>query len=296
MGPFPHDAPPARSARTIPPAPTASSSSNSPIPSRRSSKPCSARWAMSRSRGTRPEGHLALSPGRHQLRAQSRSGLSRGALRRRARSVRARHGVARRRCPACAEARARSRCDGIHGSDKSLDVPAVIGIGGSLLYFVDRYGAKGSPYADRISLARRRRSAPGGRRLLLPRPPDAQRHARQHGHLVPVLCRHVQFPRDPLLQHRGQADRAARRALTSPCGKIRIPINESADDKSQIEEYLRQYKGEGIQHIAVGTDDIYAATDAIAQRGARVHAGTARPLLRQVAHARAGARGAGRAA
>ena len=57
------------------------------------------------------------------------------------------------------------------------------------------------------------------------------------------------------------------RALTSPCGKIRIPINESADDKSQIEEYLRQYKGEGIQHIAVGANDIYAATDAIAQRG-----------------------------
>ena len=57
------------------------------------------------------------------------------------------------------------------------------------------------------------------------------------------------------------------RALTSPCGKIRIPINESSDDKSQIEEYLRQYKGEGIQHIAVGTEDIYRATDAIAERG-----------------------------
>ncbi len=57
------------------------------------------------------------------------------------------------------------------------------------------------------------------------------------------------------------------RALTSPCGKIRIPINESADDKSQIEEYLRRYKGEGIQHIAVGTEDIYASTDAIAGRG-----------------------------
>ena len=50
------------------------------------------------------------------------------------------------------------------------------------------------------------------------------------------------------------------RALTSPCGRIRIPINESADEKSQIEEYLREYKGEGIQHIAVGTDAIYDAT------------------------------------
>ena len=57
------------------------------------------------------------------------------------------------------------------------------------------------------------------------------------------------------------------RALTSPCGKIRIPINESADDESQIAEYLDEYRGEGIQHIAVGADDIYAATDAIAERG-----------------------------
>ena len=47
------------------------------------------------------------------------------------------------------------------------------------------------------------------------------------------------------------------KAMTSPCGKIRIPLNESQDDKSQIEEFLREYKGEGIQHIALGTTDIY---------------------------------------
>jgi 4-hydroxyphenylpyruvate dioxygenase len=57
------------------------------------------------------------------------------------------------------------------------------------------------------------------------------------------------------------------RALTSPCGRIRIPINEDRGEKGQIVEYLRRYKGEGIQHIAVGCDDIYAATDAIAERG-----------------------------
>jgi len=45
--------------------------------------------------------------------------------------------------------------------------------------------------------------------------------------------------------------------MTSPRGKIRIPINESADDKSQIAEYLNEYKGEGIQHIALGSNDIY---------------------------------------
>jgi 4-hydroxyphenylpyruvate dioxygenase len=51
------------------------------------------------------------------------------------------------------------------------------------------------------------------------------------------------------------------KAMTSPCGKIRIPINESSDDKSQIAEYLDQYHGEGIQHIALGTDDIYGTVE-----------------------------------
>lgn len=55
--------------------------------------------------------------------------------------------------------------------------------------------------------------------------------------------------------------------MTSPCGKIRIPINESSDDKSQIAEYLDQYHGEGIQHIALGTDDIYHSIQAMRDTG-----------------------------
>jgi 4-hydroxyphenylpyruvate dioxygenase len=56
--------------------------------------------------------------------------------------------------------------------------------------------------------------------------------------------------------------------MTSPCGKIRIPINESADDRSQIAEYLEAYRGEGIQHIALATRDIYATVEALRGRGA----------------------------
>ena len=70
------------------------------------------------------------------------------------------------------------------------------------------------------------------------------------------------------------------RALTSPCGRIRIPINEDRGETGQIVEYLKRYKGEGIQHIAVGTDDIYSATDAIADARAEVHAQAADELLR----------------
>jgi len=55
--------------------------------------------------------------------------------------------------------------------------------------------------------------------------------------------------------------------MTSPDGKIRIPLNESADDKSQIAEYLEVYRGEGIQHVALSTPDIYATVEALKAQG-----------------------------
>jgi len=59
------------------------------------------------------------------------------------------------------------------------------------------------------------------------------------------------------------------RAMTSPCGKIRIPINESADDQSQIAEYLHDHNGEGIQHIALGTADMFTTVEALRANGLR---------------------------
>jgi 4-hydroxyphenylpyruvate dioxygenase len=56
-------------------------------------------------------------------------------------------------------------------------------------------------------------------------------------------------------------------AMTSPCGKIRIPINESTDDKSQIQEYLSAYHGEGIQHIALSAGDIYHTVESLRTKG-----------------------------
>ncbi len=57
------------------------------------------------------------------------------------------------------------------------------------------------------------------------------------------------------------------RAMAGPCSKLRIPINESSDDKSQIEEFLREFNGEGIQHIAMGTDDIYKTVAKLSKLG-----------------------------
>ena len=59
------------------------------------------------------------------------------------------------------------------------------------------------------------------------------------------------------------------KAMTSPCGKIRIPLNESQDEHSQIEEFLKDYKGEGIQHVALGTKDIYESVEAMRDGGVK---------------------------
>jgi 4-hydroxyphenylpyruvate dioxygenase len=60
------------------------------------------------------------------------------------------------------------------------------------------------------------------------------------------------------------------KAMTSPCGKIRIPLNESKGEEGrvdQIEEFLQRYKGEGIQHIALGSSDLLATVDRLRARG-----------------------------
>jgi 4-hydroxyphenylpyruvate dioxygenase len=57
--------------------------------------------------------------------------------------------------------------------------------------------------------------------------------------------------------------------MVSPCGKIRIPINEPTDRKSQIEEYLEAYRGEGIQHIALAARNIYGTVETLRARGVK---------------------------
>ena len=153
------------------------------------------------------------------------------------------------------------------GQNKSIDAPAVYGIGDSLLYFVDTYADKGSCYeADYEWLAETDPSPAGVGFYYL----DHLTHNVNRGNMdtwYRFYAETFNFKEIRFFDIEGKLTGLTSRALTSPCGKIRIPINESSDDKSQIEEYLREYKGEGIQHIAVGSDDIYRSTDLIAERG-----------------------------
>jgi 4-hydroxyphenylpyruvate dioxygenase len=150
------------------------------------------------------------------------------------------------------------------GDDKALDVPAIEGIGGSLLYFVETYGDKGSPYAREFDWVGAPDPKPDGFGFYYL---DHLTHNVHRGNMdtwFQFYAKIFNFKEIRFFNIEGKLTGLTSRALTSPCGKIRIPINESSDDKSQIEEYLTDYKGEGIQHIAVGTDDIYGSADILA--------------------------------
>ena len=74
--------------------------------------------------------------------------------------------------------------------------------------------------------------------------------------------------------------------MIAPDKAIRIPLNESQDDKSQIEEFIRDYNGEGIQHLAFTTEDIFETVEKLRARGVKT-AGYDRDLLRTGRQARA---------
>jgi 4-hydroxyphenylpyruvate dioxygenase len=149
----------------------------------------------------------------------------------------------------------------------ALDVPAVKGIGGSLLYFVDRYGEKGSPYDAEFEWIGARDLKPEGEGLYYL---DHLTHNVGRGRMniwSDFYERIFNFKEIRYFDIKGEYTGLFSRALTSPDGKIRIPINESADAQSQIEEYLHAYKGEGIQHLACGCRDIYETVEILKARG-----------------------------
>ncbi|MEW5421468.1 4-hydroxyphenylpyruvate dioxygenase [Amorphus sp. 3PC139-8] len=153
------------------------------------------------------------------------------------------------------------------GDDKSLDAPAIVGIGGSLLYFVDTYGDKGSPYAAEFEWLAERDPKPEGVGFYFL---DHLTHNVYRGNMDKWWDFYRElfgFTQIHFFDIEGKLTGLVSRAITSPCGKIRIPLNESTDDKSQIESYLKKYRGEGIQHIAIGTEAIYDATDKLADNG-----------------------------
>jgi 4-hydroxyphenylpyruvate dioxygenase len=146
-----------------------------------------------------------------------------------------------------------------------LRIPAIEGIGGSLIYLVDRYGDQTIYDVDFVPVPDSKPVRAAGLTLI-----DHLTHNVSRGNMdrwAGFYERLFNFREIRYFDIEGKKTGLFSRAMTSPCGKIRIPINESQDDKSQIEEYIREYHGEGIQHIALFTDDIYASVDALRANG-----------------------------
>jgi len=146
-----------------------------------------------------------------------------------------------------------------------LSIPAIEGIGGSLIYLVDRYGEQSIYDIDFVPIAGVNQKPKGcGLEYV-----DHLTHNVHRGNMdqwADYYTRLFNFREIRYFDIEGKLTGLKSKAMTSPCGKIRIPINESSDDKSQIEEYLREYKGEGIQHIALATGNIYETVESLRNR------------------------------
>ena len=149
-----------------------------------------------------------------------------------------------------------------------LNIPAIEGIGGSRLYLVDRYGDNSIYDIDfRYEPGWEEQAAALDTGLTYIDHLTHNVHQGQMKVWAEFYEKLFNFREIRYFDIEGKHTGLFSKAMTSPCGKIRIPLNESQDDKSQIEEYLRDYKGEGIQHIALGTDNIYQTVDRLNAKG-----------------------------
>jgi 4-hydroxyphenylpyruvate dioxygenase len=148
-----------------------------------------------------------------------------------------------------------------------LNIPAIEGIGGSVVYLVDRYGEHSIYDVDFLPTDPTKGFEHAGAGLA---EIDHVTHNVFRGNMdkwAGFYEKFFNFREVRYFDIEGKLTGLKSRAMTSPDGKIRIPINESSDDKSQIEEYLHDYKGEGIQHIALSAKDIYGSVEALRAKG-----------------------------
>ena len=150
-----------------------------------------------------------------------------------------------------------------------LRLPAIKGIGGAALYLIDRFEDGKSIYDIDFEFL-----------------PGVERHPKGHGFRVIDHLRHYvyrgrmafwgafyerifNFREIRYFDIKGEYTGLTSRAMTAPDGLIRIPLNEESGKvgTGQIEEFLMKVNGEGIQHIALLTDDLMASVDALRMAG-----------------------------
>ncbi|MDF1646479.1 MAG: 4-hydroxyphenylpyruvate dioxygenase [Legionellaceae bacterium] len=147
--------------------------------------------------------------------------------------------------------------------DANYGLLAIEAIGGSVIYFVDEAL---SPFSNEWHFAEKTTQTPSQGLIDI----DHLTHNVQRGNMdiwADFYNRIFGFKEIRFFDIKGQVTGLISRALGSPCGKIKIPLNESTEDQSQIEEFIRDYHGEGIQHIALSTEDIYQTVHGLRETG-----------------------------
>lgn len=149
----------------------------------------------------------------------------------------------------------------------SHSFPAIYGIGDSAVYFVDRYrdAAHFDGDFDYVS----KEKYPKGLNLTVI---DHLTNNVPAGDMLKwcdFYRRIFNFSEVRHFDIKGQATGLVSKVMRSPCGKITIPINEPTEAKSQIQEYLDEYRGSGIQHLALLTGDIIKSVTGLRENGIR---------------------------
>jgi len=162
-----------------------------------------------------------------------------------------------------------------------LNIPGIKGIGDSVIYFVDRWRGKNGVaegtignigfYDVDFEPLEGASLQPVGNGLTYIDHLTNNVHRGRMDEWTDFYGRFFNFREIRYFDIEGQVTGVKSRALTSPCGKIRIPINEEGNETAgQIQEYLDAYHGEGIQHIALGSSDLYATVDRMRASGVRL--------------------------
>jgi 4-hydroxyphenylpyruvate dioxygenase len=162
-----------------------------------------------------------------------------------------------------------------------LNIPAIKGIGDSLIYLIDRWRGKGGKKAGDIGnigffdvdfepLAGAELNPMGHGLATI----DHLTHNVHKGRMkewADFYERLFGFREMRYFDIEGQVTGVKSKAMASPCGKIRIPINEEGTEKAgQIQEYLDSYRGEGIQHVALASVDLLRTVDALQAKGVKL--------------------------
>lgn len=155
-----------------------------------------------------------------------------------------------------------------HTGPMELKLPAIKGIGGAMLYLIDRYEGENTIYDidfNWIEGVDRHPEGCGFHTL------DHLTHNVYRGRMnfwAGFYEKLFNFREIRYFDIKGEYTGLLSKAMTAPDGKIRIPLNEEAvGGGGQIEEFLMKYNGEGIQHIAFACDDLVACLDKLKAKG-----------------------------